>query len=229
MDVRSCAQGVYSCFVKRLLRDHRQQHLQSSDSPLYICGNKTKDHDQETERSGIPTFLGMEQIVQGVYSCFVKRLLRDHRQQHLQSSDSPLYICGNKTKDHDQETERYPVSPLFGGCANQAAFPPAQNGMGTRLRSYCSLLSLRRCSSCERVWDTASRFSHFQGQKNHYGGSSYLSAIPYFARIKIANGALLGSMFGAITEQRFIMGASCWRSTHRPLSWANFKHNRLSS
>ena len=37
-DVRSCTQGVYSCFVKRLLRNNRQQHPQSSDSaivPIY--------------------------------------------------------------------------------------------------------------------------------------------------------------------------------------------------
>ena len=69
-DVRACTQGVYSCFIKRLLRDHRQQHPQSSDSPLYICGHITEDYDQETEKySGIPTFLGMcEQIVPGRFS-----------------------------------------------------------------------------------------------------------------------------------------------------------------
>ena len=48
-DVRACTQGVYSCFVKRLLRDHRQQHPQSSDSLLYICGHITEDCDQKTE------------------------------------------------------------------------------------------------------------------------------------------------------------------------------------
>ena len=31
-DVRACTQGVYSCLVKRLLRDYRQQHPQTSDS-----------------------------------------------------------------------------------------------------------------------------------------------------------------------------------------------------
>ena len=28
-DVRACTQDVYACFVKRLLRDHRQQNPQS--------------------------------------------------------------------------------------------------------------------------------------------------------------------------------------------------------
>ena len=46
VDVRACTctQGVYSCFIKRLLRDHRQQH-----PLLYICGHITEDYDQETE------------------------------------------------------------------------------------------------------------------------------------------------------------------------------------
>ena len=35
----TCKQGVYSCFITRLLRDHRQKHPQSSDSLLYICGH----------------------------------------------------------------------------------------------------------------------------------------------------------------------------------------------
>ena len=68
VDVRAftCTQGVYSCFIKRLLRDHRQQHPQSSDSLLYICGHITEDYDQV---SGILTFLGMrEQIVPGRFS-----------------------------------------------------------------------------------------------------------------------------------------------------------------
>ena len=48
-DVRACIQGVYSCFVKRLLRDHINRQ-QSSDSLLYICGhNIPEDYDQETE------------------------------------------------------------------------------------------------------------------------------------------------------------------------------------
>ena len=63
-DIRACTQGVYSCFIKRLLRDYRQQHLQSSDSLLYICGHITEDYDQEMD--SIPTFLVMrEQIVPG--------------------------------------------------------------------------------------------------------------------------------------------------------------------
>ena len=56
-DIRACTQGVYSCFIKRLLRDYRQQHPQSSDTSLYICGHITEDYDQETE--SIPTFLVM--------------------------------------------------------------------------------------------------------------------------------------------------------------------------
>ena len=40
-DVRACTQGVYSCFVKRLLRDHGQQHRQSSDSAIIRCGHIT--------------------------------------------------------------------------------------------------------------------------------------------------------------------------------------------
>ena len=55
-DVRT--QGVYSLFLKRLLRDHRQQHPPSSDSLLYIFGNITEDYDKETE---YPTFLGMRE------------------------------------------------------------------------------------------------------------------------------------------------------------------------
>ena len=33
-DVRACTQGVYSCLVKRLLRDYRQQRPQTSDSAV---------------------------------------------------------------------------------------------------------------------------------------------------------------------------------------------------
>ena len=49
-DIRACTQGVYSCLVKRLLRDYRQQHPQTSDTAIirciYICGNITEDYDQ---------------------------------------------------------------------------------------------------------------------------------------------------------------------------------------
>ena len=57
-DVRACTQGVYSCFIKRLLRDYRQQHPQSSDTSLYICGHITEDYDQETESIQYPHFSG---------------------------------------------------------------------------------------------------------------------------------------------------------------------------
>ena len=74
-------------------------------------------------------------MTQGAYSCFIKRLLRDHRQQHMQSSDSPLYVCGHITEDYDQETEsiqRYPVSPM--GMREQIVpGPPTKNGLETRL------------------------------------------------------------------------------------------------
>ena len=42
-DARSCTQGIYSCFVKRLLR---QQHPQSSDSVIVPMRNITEDYDQ---------------------------------------------------------------------------------------------------------------------------------------------------------------------------------------
>ena len=44
VDVRACTctQGVYLCFIKRLLRDHRQQHPQSSDSRRGKKQNKAK-------------------------------------------------------------------------------------------------------------------------------------------------------------------------------------------
>ena len=49
-DVHACTQGIYSCFIKCLLRDYRQQHPQSSDSPLYICGHIMEDYDQEMDK-----------------------------------------------------------------------------------------------------------------------------------------------------------------------------------
>ena len=69
-DVRAFTQGVYSCLVKRLLKDYRQQHPQTSDShhPLYICGNIIK----YTENiHAYQLFLGIsrmrEQIIPGPF------------------------------------------------------------------------------------------------------------------------------------------------------------------
>ena len=128
----TCTQGVYSCFIKHLLRDHRQEHPQSSDSPLYIYGHITEDYDQETDQ--YPHFSGdnlfahaldiLSKIFRFTYSLSVrktypeeytnllvaftlndiatyvhvhkvslKRLFRDHRQQHPQTSDSAIIRC----------------------------------------------------------------------------------------------------------------------------------------
>ena len=76
VDVRACTctQGVYSCFIKRLLRDHRQQHPQSSDSPLYICGHITEDYNQETD----PHFSGTDCRFSWERGCASAWLLRAH-------------------------------------------------------------------------------------------------------------------------------------------------------
>ena len=57
-DVRTCTQDVYSCFVKHLLRDLRQQHPQSFNSLLYKCGHITEDYDQNTKDIRYPHFSG---------------------------------------------------------------------------------------------------------------------------------------------------------------------------
>ena len=58
---------------------------------------------------------------------FIKRLLRDHRQQHPQSCC--LYICGHITEDYDQETEnRYPL--FFGDACTRPFFLPRKKWPG---------------------------------------------------------------------------------------------------
>ena len=69
---------------------------------------------------------------QGVYSCFIKRLLRDHWQQHPQS-DSPLYIY--MRANNGRLRSRNGVSPLFWGCANRFSLVV---GDETRPGTICS-------------------------------------------------------------------------------------------
>ena len=98
---------------------------------------------------------------QGVYSCLVKRLLRDYRQQHPQTYDSAIIRCtyaGRLLASTRKISTRILIPNFSCACANrlyQALFPsPAKNCLGTRLPSarmrsegICPCVCLSICQS----------------------------------------------------------------------------------